>query len=203
MFKTIKYSVTGKPLIDVNEQGVFYSYRTKQIKQLKLSRSKNPYYCWCDEEDGEYKTHYAHIEVAKAFPEICGEWFEGCHVHHKDGNPLNNEATNLIVCTKQEHVQLHRELKLRQLNLQNRRERRRRGCFSEALERFRNNGKYHVTYYCRESKKKRNGLAPLEVSILQSGERYFMNSGYYARPEDVKKGLLPEGFADYLDSIIV
>lgn len=58
-------------------------------------------------ENGEHLEQGVHIIVAKAFPEICGEWFEGFHVHHKDGNPLNNIATNLIVLTVQEHLSLH------------------------------------------------------------------------------------------------
>lgn len=52
--------------------------------------------------------YYIHISVAKAFPEICGEWFEGAEVHHLDGNPLNNAATNLRVLSKKEHKELHK-----------------------------------------------------------------------------------------------
>lgn len=37
--------------------------------------------------------------IASSFPEICGEWFEGAEVNHKDENPLNNIATNLEWCT--------------------------------------------------------------------------------------------------------
>lgn len=48
-----------------------------------------------------------HILVAKSFPEICGEWFDGCAVHHKDGNKLNNTPENLIVLSKEEHHKLH------------------------------------------------------------------------------------------------
>lgn len=44
----------------------------------------------------------AHL-VAKAFPEICGEWFEGCQVDHLDTNKLNNNALNLRVCTEKEN----------------------------------------------------------------------------------------------------
>ena len=51
-----------------------------------------------------------HILVAKAFPEICGEWFDGCHVHHKDQNPSNNKAENLICLSKREHYNIHTEL---------------------------------------------------------------------------------------------
>lgn len=45
--------------------------------------------------------------VAKAFPEICGEWFEGCQVHHKDHNPSNNCAENLIIVSQKEHQEIH------------------------------------------------------------------------------------------------
>ena len=50
---------------------------------------------------------FAHILVAKAFPEICGVWYDGCDVHHKDYNPSNNEATNLVVLSPEEHRKLH------------------------------------------------------------------------------------------------
>lgn len=49
----------------------------------------------------------AHILVAKAFPDICGKWFNGCEVHHIDYNPSNNKASNLIVLTKAEHKKIH------------------------------------------------------------------------------------------------
>lgn len=57
--------------------------------------------------NGKMKFIETHILVAKAFPEICGEWFDGCDVHHKDFNRLNNRADNLIVVTKEEHYKLH------------------------------------------------------------------------------------------------
>lgn len=56
------------------------------------------------------KKYMAHVLVAQAFPEICGEWFEGCQVHHKDGNSLNNCVFNLLCLTKEEHVAIHKEL---------------------------------------------------------------------------------------------
>lgn len=46
--------------------------------------------------------------VAKAFPEICGEWFDKCEVHHLDKNPENNRVDNLVVCTRKEHDAYHR-----------------------------------------------------------------------------------------------
>ena len=46
--------------------------------------------------------------VAQAFPEICGEWFEGCEVHHRDFNPKNNKPENLLVLPKKEHYDIHK-----------------------------------------------------------------------------------------------
>lgn len=46
---------------------------------------------------------YIHVLVAKAFPEICGEWFEGCQVDHLDTNKHNNVASNLRVCSEKDN----------------------------------------------------------------------------------------------------
>lgn len=45
-----------------------------------------------------------YITIAKLFPEICGEWFEGCEVDHIDTNRFNNRADNLRVCTPKENM---------------------------------------------------------------------------------------------------
>ena len=57
---------------------------------LKITLSNN----------GEIKQILVHILVARAFPEICGEWFEGAVVNHKDECKSNNVATNLEVCSQ-------------------------------------------------------------------------------------------------------
>ena len=54
-----------------------------------------------------HKTFLLHRLVAQAFPEICGDWFDGCEVHHIDFNPLNNCAINLRICTTKEHHKFH------------------------------------------------------------------------------------------------
>ena len=52
---------------------------------------------------GRKKTNLVHRLVAKAFPEICGEWFDGCVVDHIDTIRDNNRAENLRVCTHHEN----------------------------------------------------------------------------------------------------
>ena len=42
--------------------------------------------------------------VAKAYPEICGEWFEGCEVDHINGIRDDNRAVNLKVCTHLDNI---------------------------------------------------------------------------------------------------
>lgn len=41
-----------------------------------------------------------HRLVAFAFPEICGEYFDGADIDHKDTDPTNNKAENLHWVTK-------------------------------------------------------------------------------------------------------
>ena len=38
----------------------------------------------------------------------CPEYFEGCHIHHIDGNRQNNAVENLKCMTAKEHLQLHK-----------------------------------------------------------------------------------------------
>lgn len=75
-------------------------------KILKQSSPKGYFIC------GLYQNQKCKIVsvsrlVAKAFPEICGEWFEGCEVHHKDHNSRNNCADNLMVVSPESHIEIH------------------------------------------------------------------------------------------------
>lgn len=83
--------------------------RIEYIKGLNRYRKRKgmilkPKFC------GEYygvglsgKNFYIHKLVGMAFPEICGEWFEGCQYDHIDGNRFNNVATNIRACTEKEN----------------------------------------------------------------------------------------------------
>lgn len=56
---------------------------------------------------GNGKRRLYHRLVAKAFPEICGEWFEGCHVHHLNHNTLDNRPENLEIISPSKHSKMH------------------------------------------------------------------------------------------------
>lgn len=79
-----------------------------KVRKPTLTSSDKKHYSVTLSIDGKTKTYGVQQLVAKAFPEICGEWFEGCEVHHKDFNPANNAPHNLQVVTKQQHLELHK-----------------------------------------------------------------------------------------------
>lgn len=56
--------------------------------------------------DGRTKSIAIHRLVAKAF---LSDYDESKDIHHKDGNPLNNDISNLQALTPAEHQKLHTE----------------------------------------------------------------------------------------------
>lgn len=83
-------------------------YDAITFKKLKVYENKNRY----NRRSiiipgGGGKREFVYRIVAKAFPEVCGKWFEGCEVHHIDYNPENDRADNLQIMSKEEHRQIH------------------------------------------------------------------------------------------------
>lgn len=78
--KSLNYMHTGK-------EHLLAQQRNKKYLRVKFCKN------------GIVKRFHVHDLVAKAFPDICGEWFEGAQVNHKDENGLNNCAWNLETCT--------------------------------------------------------------------------------------------------------
>ena len=85
-----------------NVRSLNYNRKKGLVKELKFSYNKG-YKILSLSKDKIKKFYGVHRLVAMAFPEICGEWFDGCQVDHIDTNPSNNIATNLKVCTVYEN----------------------------------------------------------------------------------------------------
>lgn len=95
--------IEGYPDYEISSYGRVRNNNSKEIFQGSLNNKG--YYATALKK----KPYFIHRLVAKAFPEICGEWFDFCQVHHLDKNPENNHADNLVVCTKKEHYAYHHD----------------------------------------------------------------------------------------------
>lgn len=90
-----------KEIYEVNENS--------EIRNIKTGRILKSYANWKRRgyrqvqllgKDGKSHSKKIYRLAAKAFPEICGEWFDGCEVDHIDGNIQNNNVHNLRVTDK-------------------------------------------------------------------------------------------------------
>lgn len=84
--------------------------KSKEVKYYYSSegRLKKEYYNGKVDISTPIKTgnkERIYITIAKLFPEICGEWFEGCEVDHLNTNRHDNRAINLRCCTPKENMQ--------------------------------------------------------------------------------------------------
>ena len=76
-----------------NKHGTFN--KTIKGRILIPCIGKNGYLSVTLSKNGIHETKRLHELIAMTFPEICGEWFPGAEVDHKDGNKLNNKPENL------------------------------------------------------------------------------------------------------------
>lgn len=67
------------------------------IKERIISQQmeKNEYLSCALSKEGKVKRFFVHRLVALAFPEICGEWFEGAEIDHINTIRNDNRAENL------------------------------------------------------------------------------------------------------------
>lgn len=86
-----------KGLYEVSNYGRVRSYRRQGSKGgLKTpSLTKDGYLRLNLCKSGKHKPCLVHRLVAFAFPEICGEWFEGAEVNHRNEVKTDNRAENL------------------------------------------------------------------------------------------------------------
>ena len=81
-----------------------YKPKTYPEKIVKGKKDKDGYLIMkMRNDEGEVKYPKKARLIAKAFPEICGEWFEGCVIDHINGVKDDNRACNLKVCTVAEN----------------------------------------------------------------------------------------------------
>lgn len=91
-------------ILYVTEDGRIFGPTKKERKIQYNKKRQNRQYIHI----AHIGTTWVHHLVAKAYPEICGTWFDGCEVHHKDGDVSNNKASNLQIVSQKEHRLLHK-----------------------------------------------------------------------------------------------
>lgn len=79
----------------VRSNGRKQHIKEKILKPTISGRKGNQYLAVGLHKNGTIKTVGVHVLVALAFPEICGEPFEGADVNHIDENHFNNVPENL------------------------------------------------------------------------------------------------------------
>lgn len=97
----------------VNTSGKVITIRNKSNSEgfICCIRSVSPVHK--KNNDFEYKiyidgrAHSLHKIVALTYPNICGEYNQGYHVHHKNLNHLDNEASNLVFLSSKTHKYIH------------------------------------------------------------------------------------------------
>lgn len=99
IYRKIDY---GSGQFYVTDRGNFSRFKTSEYTPLV---GKDGYRHITLEEVGYKKQTFRCARlVAKAFPEICGEWFEGCVVNHRNKNKTDDRASNIEVCSQGHNV---------------------------------------------------------------------------------------------------
>lgn len=60
-----------------------------------------------------------------------------------------------------------------------------------------------INFYCRDSKKNKAGLAPVELGICLNGQRRFINLPLKFQPEDFNKKKQPKEIAEAVEAFRV
>ena len=85
----------------VYSDGRVFSYPDREIKK---SIDHGGYQVFTLGREGKTINYKVGQVVAYAFPEICGEWFEGAEVNHKNEDKTDNRACNLEWVDKKTNV---------------------------------------------------------------------------------------------------
>lgn len=77
----------------------------KQLKPHIFIRHKENYWLnLCLRKNNKRNWLCVHNIVAKAFPDICGEWFDGAEADHLNGKGYDNRAVNIRLKTHKDNV---------------------------------------------------------------------------------------------------
>lgn len=88
-------------LYQVSNKGNIFSLYSNKIRKVSINRG---YRMVVLLKNGSQKVFKAARLVAKAFPEICGEWFDGCVVDHLNTKRDDDRAENIRVCTQKTNM---------------------------------------------------------------------------------------------------
>lgn len=95
----------------VNEEGLLFSDKYGDLRQIGKGISKSGYYCASLRKNGKDYKRYVHKLVAQTL--IPNPENKSC-VNHKNGNKLDNRKINLEWATKSEDVKHAYDTKLRE-----------------------------------------------------------------------------------------
>lgn len=100
--------IVGFPNYKITSDGRVYCVKSKIFKRPKPGFKKYlRIELW---KDGERFHRWIHRLVCSHYVGSCTDK----HVHHKNGNYLDNRARNLVPLTPAEHYEAHRKLKIKQ-----------------------------------------------------------------------------------------
>lgn len=105
--KGIKFKVSSQgeiialPRVVVYSDGRTFNYPERIIKYYQDHGGYDIFVMTINQREINFKVHQV---IAFAFPEICGEWFPGAQVNHKNENKRDNRAENLEWCTGQYNI---------------------------------------------------------------------------------------------------
>lgn len=167
------YSVPRIDRNNVKRGGIYLTpNKKKNAKYLRVGLYKN----------NDYKLMLISHLVAKAFPEICGQWFDGCEVHHINYDVTDNRAENLIVLSSSEHKKYHSNSSDTYMNRSISQKkawtkRTKRATNKKAVMQFDVDGKYIASYQSlQEAGEKTNTNIPSLCSCLRGN--YKTAGGY-------------------------
>lgn len=165
------YQVSNMGRVRSLDRKVFRKTGIMNVRGKILKPQKNIYGYW----QILIKQHQFRINrlVAYAFPEICGEYFEGAVCNHKDEDRENNCAWNLEWTTQKENINYGTGLKRRA-------QKRINGKGSKAVQQYDKKGNLLNEFPSISEVQRQYGYAKQNISACCNGEIY-MSYGYIWR----------------------